>query len=35
MIYIFKLIPKGLFEPVSCKKIKCKITKANIIKGNK
>jgi hypothetical protein len=30
-----KIIPKGLFDPNSCKNIKCNIDKAKIINGNK
>jgi hypothetical protein len=31
----FLLTPRGLLDPVSCRKIKCTITKAAITKGNR
>lgn len=35
IFFIFLLIPKGLLDPVKCKKNKCIIVIAIIINGNK
>lgn len=35
IFFIFLLMPKGLFDPVICKKNKCIIVIAIIINGNK